>query len=338
MKIGPFDSSRQVLIVAEIGNNHEGSFTAAEDMVGRAAEAGAQVVKFQTFKTELFVSPIQAERFQRMKRFELSQDQFAKLAVQARQAGLAFMSTPLDMDSADFLAGIVDAIKIASGDNTFYPLIERAAGSGKPIVLSTGLADVPQIDFAYALIRRIWAAARRDPGLALLHCVAAYPVPAHHANVAAVRALAQRYSCAVGYSDHTLGTQACGLAVAAGARIIEKHFTLNNNYSDFRDHQLSADPPTFKRLVEEIRQIEAMMGTGEKVLQMEETEAVASIRRSIATARDVKSGQMIRPDDIVWLRPGDGIPPGEEQRVLGRRAAADLPAGTILKTEHVRAI
>jgi N,N'-diacetyllegionaminate synthase len=336
MKIGPHDSDRKVLVIAEIGNNHEGSYSAAEEMVGRAAEAGAHVVKFQTFRTELFVSPVQAERFERMKRFELSPEQFAKLAAQARAAGLGFVSSALDLDSVRVLDGIVDALKIASGDNTFYPLIEAMAATGKPIVLSTGLAELSQIDFAKSLIERSWRDAGIKQSLALLHCVTAYPVPPAHANLAAVRTLARRYDCTVGYSDHTLGTEACVLAVAAGARIIEKHFTLDNNYSDFRDHQLSADPTALKHMIEAIAAAEILLGSGEKVLQPEETASVVSIRRSIAAVRDLKAGHVLGPDDIAWLRPGDGIPPGEERRVLGRKLAADVSAGTILKTDHVR--
>jgi sialic acid synthase SpsE len=335
MKIGPYDSDQQVLVIAEVGNNHEGSFGAAEELVGRAAEAGAQAIKFQTFRTELFVSPVQAERFQRMKRFELSEKQFTQLAHQARRAGLAFISTPLDLPSADFLDGIVDAFKIASGDNTFYPLIETIAAKGKPVILSTGLADMRQIDFARTLIERIWRDRGLEPALAMLHCVTAYPVPPEHANLAAIATLARRFNCTIGYSDHTIGMRACVLAVAAGARIVEKHFTLANDYSDFRDHQLSADLPTLKRMIQEIREVEAMMGSGEKVPQPEEIESTIAIRRSIGAARALKAGAVIGPDDITWLRPGDGIQPGEERRVLGRRLAADLAAGAVIKPEHL---
>lgn len=335
MKIGPFDSDRRVLIIAEVGNNHEGSFAAAQDLVGRAAEAGAQAVKFQTFRTELFVSPVQAERFQRMKGFELSEDQFTRLSQQARRAGLAFISTPLDLPSADFLDGIVDAFKIASGDNTFYPLIETIAAKGKPTLLSTGLADMAQIDHARALIQRIWRDRGATASLALLHCVTAYPVPPAHANLAAIRTLAHAFDDTIGYSDHTIGTQACVLAVAAGARIVEKHFTLANDYSAFRDHQLSADPPALARMIREIREVEAMMGSGEKVPQPEEVESMTAIRRSIGTARALAAGTVIGPDDITWLRPGDGIPPGDERRVLGRRLAADLAPGALIRPEHL---
>ncbi|MBM3602064.1 MAG: hypothetical protein FJX35_28050, partial [Alphaproteobacteria bacterium] len=210
------------------------------------------------------------------------------------------------------------------------------AGTGKPIIMSTGLADLSQIDFAKSLIERVWRDAAIKQSLALLHCVTAYPVPAAHANLAAVRTLARRYDCTVGYSDHTLGTEACVLAVAAGARIIEKHFTLDNNFSDFRDHQLSADPKALKRMIEAIAEVEVLLGSGEKVLQPEETASVISIRRSIAAARDLSTGHVLGPGDIVWLRPGDGIPPGEERRVLGRRLATDVAAGTILRADHVR--
>jgi sialic acid synthase SpsE len=271
-----------------------------------------------------------------MKRFELSQSQFSRLANEAAAAGLAFVSTPLDIPSAHFLDGIVDAFKIASGDNTFYPLIETIAKTGKSIILSTGLADLVQIEFAKSMIERIWREAKQSPDLALLHCVTAYPVQTAQANLAAVRTLSRAFDCTVGYSDHTLGIRASVLAVAAGARIIEKHFTLDNNYSDFRDHQLSADPKAFKQMVQEIREVETLLGSGEKVPQPDEMASSQAIRRSIAVARTVKAGEVLGPNDLHWLRPGDGIAPGDERHVLGRRAAVDLAAGTILKPEHVR--
>ena len=157
MIIGDFDTDRSVLVVAEIGNNHEGSYALAEEMIGRAAEAGADAVKFQTFRTEHYVSPRDDARFARLKTFELTEDEFSKLAAVAREAGLVFLSTPFDLASARFLNSLVPAFKIASGDNTFDPLLETVAGTGKPILLSTGLADASRIGYARALIRRVWA-------------------------------------------------------------------------------------------------------------------------------------------------------------------------------------
>jgi len=331
MRIGQFDTDQDVLIIAEIGNNHEGNPEVAEELVHRAAEAGVQAVKFQTFRTELFVAPSQAERFARMKRFELSQETFAHLARVARDKGLLFISTPLDCESAAFLDGIVDALKVASGDNTFYPLIEQVAATDKPLIVSGGLADLEELAYTKALVDKVRHGRGQPSDLALLHCVSAYPVAPEQANLAAVRTLAARFpDCTVGYSDHTLGLKAAVLAVAAGARIIEKHFTLDRNFSDFRDHQLSADPAMLRQLVEEVREAAVLMGSGAKVAQPDEAAALTAIRRSIAAKRDLKAGAVVGPDAIVWIRPGDGIPPGQEARVLGRRLKADVAAGTLL--------
>lgn len=333
MKIEQIDLDREVLIVAEIGNNHEGSVKAAEEMIWRAAEAGAQAVKFQTFKTEAFVSRSDGVRFQRLKAFELSEDDFAALADCARQAKLLFLSTPLDLRSAAFLDGQVDAFKIASGDNNFYPLIDQIARTGKPVVLSTGLADMDQVAYIVARIRRLWLEQAVDPGLAVLHCVASYPVPPEQANIAAVAALKERLDCTIGYSDHTVGIDAALVAVALGARVVEKHFTLDKNFSDFRDHQLSADPAELAELVRQTRAVETLLGDGAKRLMGCEKEAEPLIRRSIAAGRDLEPGAVLSLGDLIWIRPGHGLAPGREAEVLGRSLARPVRQGELIQPE-----
>jgi N,N'-diacetyllegionaminate synthase len=331
MRIGNVDSDEKVIVIAEIGNNHEGSFDVAREMVDRAAEAGVDAVKFQTFKTETFVAPSQAERFERMKGFELSQDQFANLAERARGAGIKFISTPLDMPSAVFLNGVVDALKIASGDNTFYPLIDFVAGTDKPVIVSTGFADEPAIAMAAATVEKIRAGRVNGPEMALLHCVSAYPVAPEDANLGAVRCLDKRFGeiATIGYSDHTLGTQAATLSIAAGARIIEKHFTLDRNYSDFRDHQLSADPAMMADLVKAIREAEVLMGAGDLAPRQIERDSETPVRRSIAAAHELQAGAVVGPNDIIWIRPGEGYAPGREMEVLGRTLGKSVSAGDL---------
>ena len=331
MRIGNLDSGDQVIVIAEIGNNHEGSFDVAREMVDRAAEAGVDAVKFQTFKTETFVAPSQVERFERMKGFELTQDQFGQLSERARAAGIKFISTPLDMPSAVFLDGVVDALKVASGDNTFYPLIEFVAGTDKPVIISTGFADEPEIALAAASVEKIRARRLNGPEMALLHCVSAYPVEPGDANLGAVHRLAKRFGeiATIGYSDHTLGTQAATLSIAAGARIIEKHFTLDRNYSDFRDHQLSADPAMMAELVKAIRQAEVLMGPGDLAPRQVERDSETPVRRSIAAARGLEAGTTVGPDDIMCIRPGEGFAPGRESAVLGRKLVKSVGPGEL---------
>jgi len=331
MRIGNLDSAEQVIVIAEIGNNHEGSFEVAQEMVDRAAEAGADAVKFQTFKTATFVAPTQTERYERMLGFELTQDQFAKLAERARGHGIKFISTPLDMPSAVFLNEVVDALKVASGDNTFYPLIEFVAGTDKPVIVSTGFANEAEIALAAATVEKIRGDRPGGPDMALLHCVSAYPVEPADANLGAVHRLASRFGdlATIGYSDHTLGTQAATLAIGAGARIIEKHFTLDRNYSDFRDHQLSADPAMMADLVKAIREAEVLMGEGSLDPRQVERDSETPVRRSIAAARDLAAGDIVGPDDIMWIRPGEGFAPGSEMSVLGRKLNRPVTTGDL---------
>ena len=327
MKIGAFDLDRDVLVVAEIGNNHEGNYGLAEDLIGKAAEAGAGAVKFQTYRTEHYISARDAERFARLKGFELTYDQFERLSRRARDAGLLFLSTPFDVESARFLGGIADGLKIASADNTFYPLLETVARTGKPIIISTGLASPEELRKAAELVEGTWHSLGIDQDLALLHCIAAYPAPTEQANLAAIQTLRESFQRTVGYSDHTIGIEAAALAVALGARIVEKHFTVDNNYSDFRDHQLSADPPTLKRLIERVREAEAMLGSGAIGVQECERAGAKAMRRSIAAARDLDAGTVLGADDLTWVRPGGKLPPGREELVVGRRLARRIAHG-----------
>jgi sialic acid synthase SpsE len=336
MKFGQFDLDREVLVVAEIGNNHEGNFAVAQQMLARAAEAGAGAVKFQTFIADLFVSAADPERLARLRGFQLSFDQFTQLAAQARDLGVLFFSTPLDLESAKFLNGIQPLFKIASGDNNFFPLIDLVAGFGKPLIVSTGFADLPLLERVHADVRRAWSGRATDPGLAFMHCVSCYPVAVEQANLAAIGTLRARFAdCTIGYSDHTIGVKAAAYAVAAGARIIEKHFTLDKNYSSFRDHQLSADPADLRRLVESVREVNAMMGNGQREPQPCEVASVAAVRRSVAAARDIPAGAKLGADDFLWLRPGSGYPPGDERKLAGRVTARAIARGTLLRPEDL---
>lgn len=327
LSIGPWRADQRVLVIAEIGQNHEGSHARAEEMVVRAAEAGADAVKFQTFTTERFISPRDEDRFERMKRYELTHEEFSLLAKAAENAGVLFLSTPFDLPSVEFLDGIVSAFKVASCDTTFFPLLDAVGRTGKPVILSTGASELSEVEQAVAVLRQAFHEEGKPENLAVLHCVSSYPTPIEQANVAVVRTLRQRLGCTVGFSDHTLGLDAAVLAVAAGARVIEKHFTLDKELSEFRDHKLSVDPEELPELVAAIRRAEAILGDGEKRIMECERDAVPAIRRSIAANRDLPEGWVVTADDIVWLRPGDGLSPGSEALVFGRRLRAPVRAG-----------
>jgi sialic acid synthase SpsE len=332
MRINDFDTDKNVFVIAEIGNNHEGDFTLAQEMIGRAAEAGVDAVKFQTFIPEFFISRADVERIDRLRGFQLSFSQFEALARQADTAGVTFFSTPLDLESAHFLNTLQPLFKIASGDNTFLPLIETVASFGKPTLISTGLADLALLD----RLRGLWKQQAGMTDLAFLHCVASYPVPSEQANLGAIHTLKKRYpELTIGYSDHTLGIEAATYAVAAGARIIEKHFTLDKQHSDFRDHQLSADPTEMAVLVDAIRHVDAMVGSGEKTAQPCEAALQVAARRSIAVKQDLQANHELVCQDLCWVRPGSGIAVGQEKDVLGRRTKRVMQQGELIQPEDL---
>ena len=335
MRIGDFDLEKKVLVVAEIGNNHEGNFAIAKELVRKAAECGVDAVKFQTFKTEHYVSSSDAARFARLKSFELSYSQFEELSRLARSLGLLFMSTPFDLTSADFLDTIVDAFKIASGDNNYYPLIAQVVRTGRPVIISSGASDFQQVARTVEFVMRQPAEDGVAGRFAILHCVSGYPTPLDQANLRAIQVLADHFDYTVGYSDHTIGVMAALLAVALGARIIEKHFTLDKNFSDFRDHQLSADPAEMRELVRQVRVSSSMLGERNKVIQPCEEAVASAIRRSIVAGADLPAGHRITWSDLTWIRPASGLAPGEEQILVNRVLKRNVRFGEQLRASDV---
>jgi N,N'-diacetyllegionaminate synthase len=319
MKIADFDLDRKVLVVAEIGNNHEGNYELAERLIGLAAKAGADAVKFQTIVPGKLVAPEQKERLQQLDRFRFSDEQVWGLKKAADREGVIFLSTPFSIDAVAMLNDLVPAFKISSGDNDFLPLIAAVAHTGKPILLSTGMAGMEDIERTVAFIRDEWRTARVDDGqLAVLHCVVSYPTPPEEANLLAIQEL-QSLGVTAGYSDHTLGIDAAVLSVALGARIVEKHFTIDKCYSEFRDHQLSADPEDMKELVRRVREATVLLGDGKKRVRECEKENVERVRRSIVTNCPLNPGDVIGFHHLNWVRMGRGLPPGNEDALIGKR-------------------
>ena len=335
MKIKNKDTNDNVFIIAEIGNNHEGDFYLAKEMIYLAAEAGVDAVKFQTFKTESFVSSLDHKRFKQLKSFELSYKEFNELSIIARKIGLIFISTPLDIDSARFLSNIVDIIKISSGDNNFIQLLKIVSRLDKPIILSTGLMNIKQIKESVNIIHNSSKKKKRIDELAILHCVTSYPVEPKHANLRAIQTLSKAFDHTIGYSDHTKGINAAVSAVSLGARIIEKHFTFDKNFSSFRDHQLSADLPEMTKMVSTIREIEQMLGTGKKILQKSEEDIIKVVRRSIVAKKDLLKGDIIRHEDITFLRPGDGLSPYQEVQIIGKKLKKNIDMGTKILLKNI---
>jgi N-acetylneuraminate synthase/N,N'-diacetyllegionaminate synthase len=333
-RIGDVDLDREILVIAEIGNNHEGDPKLAAEMVTLAAEAGAHAVKFQSIDPPKLVSPQQKDRIAQLERFRLAPDDVLSLAALASSKGLIFLSTPFHLGAVDELDPLVPAFKVASGDNEFLPLLEKIAITGKPVLMSCGLADLSTIEASQEAIRRVWRANRLNSFLVLLHCVSSYPTPPDEANLRAISALATMADV-VGYSDHTLGIEAAVAAAALGARVIEKHFTIDKNHSDFRDHKLSADPDELKLLCDRVAVVNRMLGNGEKRKMACEAPLVSAAKRSVAAARDLPQGTILSAADITWLRPGGGIPPGGECALIGLPLRRAVQAGDILRPEDL---
>ena len=334
MKIASFDTEQRVLIIAEVGNNHEGNFDLACDMLRAAAKAGADAVKFQTIVPERLVGSDQTERLAQLGRFALSQDQFQALARMAKAEGILFLSTPFDPDSARFLEPLVPAFKIASGDNDYLELLSVAAVSGKPLLLSTGMSDLDTVKGAMEHIESVWRKNGIRGDLALLHCVSSYPTAPEDANLLAITELAKQ-GVTVGYSDHTLGIEAAVPAVALGARVLEKHFTLDHDQSEFHDHKLSADPEEFAEMVRRVRLTEKLLGKADKTVLACEKPVQAAARRSIAAARYLEKGHVLALDDLDWLRPGGGLKPGQEHLLVGKRLKRNQASGGMILPEDV---
>jgi N,N'-diacetyllegionaminate synthase len=299
-----------VWIVAEVGNNHEGSVDSALRMIDAAQEAGADAVKFQTFKTESFVAvdATPSERVERLRKFELSQASFSRLFDHARSVGIECFSTPLDPQSAAFLAGCASRLKLASGDNDCRDFVELLASFRLPLIVSTGMLDLEGVRRLVNWVKAVWSAQAFSGNLSILHCVSAYPAPADQLNLNVIRQLEHEFSdCVVGYSDHCMGIEASVAAVAVGARVIEKHFTLSKTTSDFRDHQLSADPAEFKEMVRRIRELEAILGSPKKRVQPAELPVLEAARRSLAASRDLAVGERMDKGSRMWLRPSSGV-------------------------------
>lgn len=288
-------------IIAEGGLNHNGDVDIGKELIKEAKKCGADAIKFQSYHTEEFISK-KSEYYELFKNLELSEEEFHELEKYAEKIGIIFISTPLDLKYVDILNKMdVSAFKVASGDLTFYPLLEEIAKTKKPIILSTGMSNVGEIWNAINVLEN-----NGCNDIILLHCISAYPTPYEEVNLNAIKTLKNIFNTPVGYSDHTLGIIATVASVALGANVIEKHFTLDKNMEG-PDHALSADPEEFKKMVDEIRLIEKMLGTGEKMPTPSEKGIISEARRSIVANRDIKKDEYLTLNNITFKRPAKGI-------------------------------
>ena len=330
-----FDRLDKTWIVAEIGVNHEGDVEIAKDLVRRAAAAGADAVKFQTYAAERYVSTVQPERLSAVRGRELSQDAFRELAQLAKSCGVIFFSTPLSLEDADFLDEIAPIFKIASGELTWLDLIRHVARKGKPVVISTGLATRDEIQAAVDAVLSIRPGAASNGEIMLMHCVSAYPTPAAEANLRNICWLKDEFGLPTGYSDHTLGVKACELAVALGAVAIEKHFTYRKENQAFRDHALSADPEDLRGLVAAVRRAEVYLGRYARERRPSELQNLELGRRSVAARVDIPAGKPVEAQWLTCLRPLWGIPAEKIATVIGKPLTRPMKAGDLIRQEDL---
>lgn len=331
-------SSHPCFIIAEAGVNHNGDLRLAMDLIDIAADAGADAVKFQTFIADRLVTrdapkaAYQAEttgdgesQYEMLRRLELSAQDHRALIERCRERGILFLSTPFDEQAADLLDSLgVGAFKTPSGELTNLPYLRHIAAKGKPMIVSTGMATLGEVEEAVDAISQ-----NGCHQVALLHCVSSYPADPAAINLRAMATLKQAFSVPVGYSDHTSGLEIAFASVALGAAVIEKHFTIDRGMPG-PDHRASLEPDELAGLVRGIRAVELALGNGRKYPTISEADTAQVARKSLVLARDISSGEAIAKDDIVIMRPGTGIAPKYREQVIGRSARYAMTAGTVL--------
>jgi N,N'-diacetyllegionaminate synthase len=332
-------SKDRVFIIAEAGVNHNGDLSLARRLIDVAAEAGADAVKFQLFKADSLatksagLAAYQAQQVsdggqhEMLRRLELSREAHAELMDYARSKGIIFLSSPFDVDGIGFLAKLgLPLLKVPSGEIINLPYLRELARTGLPVILSTGMANMNEIG---AAIEALEAAGLARARLTVLHCTTEYPTPLEEVNLQAMLTIRDKFNVRVGYSDHTPGVEVSILAVAMGAQVIEKHFTLDQTMEG-PDHQASLSPQELHALVAGVRRAELIRGDGVKTPTPSEARNIPIVRKSIVTARPIRKGELLTADSLTTKRPGTGVSPMRWDQMVGRPAKRDYLADELL--------
>ena len=323
---------KRCTLIAEAGVNHNGSLELAKKLADEAKRAGADIVKYQTFRAEKLTSVqgkmaeyqksntgYEESQLEMLKKLELSYDNFVELQEYCREIGIIFLSTPFDLESISFLNGLsLPFWKVPSGEVTNYPYLRAIGQTQKPVVLSTGMCRLSEIREAMKVLTCFGC-----PEISLLHCTTEYPAPKSEVNLRAMETLRQEFQVPVGYSDHTQGIEIPIAAVAMGAEMIEKHFTLDKGMEG-PDHKASLNPEEWREMVSAIRNVEAALGKRIKIPCEAEEKNKVIARKSIVAARDIVQGEVFTEDNLTAKRPGNGISPMEWENVLGTKAVRDF--------------
>lgn len=326
------NSEKKVFIIAEAGDNHNGDYNLALQLVDKAVEAGADCVKFQTFIAENVISKFaqkaeyqkettgeEESQYEMVKKLELPFEQFRSIKKYCEEKNILFLSTPFDLDSIDFLEEIqIPFWKIPSGEITNLPYLEKIARTGKDVIMSTGMSNMEEIEMALSVLKKNGAGK-----ITLLHCNTEYPTPFGDVNLRAMQAMEETFRVPVGYSDHTIGIEVPIAAVAMGASVIEKHFTLDKNMEG-PDHKASLEPGELKQMVRSIRNIEQAMGSSEKQPSPSEKKNISIARKSIVAKRGIRQGEKLTEENLYIKRPGDGISPMRWYEIIGTTAVKDF--------------
>lgn len=329
----------KIFIIAEAGVNHNGSIETAKKLVDAAAEAGADAVKFQTFKAEKLVcrnaekaeyqmkTTSQTEsQFEMLKKLELTVDMHKQLILYCREKGILFLSTPFDMDSVRFLVQCgLELIKIPSGEITNYPYLREVGRTGKKVILSSGMSTLKEVQEAIKVLREYG-----NSEVVVLHCNTEYPTPYADVNLRAMLTLKKELAIEVGYSDHTKGIEIPIAAAALGASVIEKHFTLDKNMEG-PDHKASLEPDELKAMVKAIRNIEIALGDGDKKPSKSEAKNIAIVRKSIVANCDIQAGEVFTEKNLTVKRPGTGINPMYWEQVIGKKASRNFERDELIE-------
>lgn len=330
-----------VFIIAEVGVNHNGKLVLAKKMIDEAKKAGADAVKFQTFKAEDLVTVrTPTAKYQKknmgknesqmtmLKRLELSNKDFKVLKQYCDKKNILFLSTPHTLESVGFLQSLMPMFKIASGDLTNIPLLRKIAKLKKPMIVSTGMATMQEIKEAISAIKSF------HNKIILLHCTSNYPTPFGEVNLRAMETMKKTFKLPIGYSDHTQGVEIALAAASLGAEVIEKHFTLDRNLPG-PDHVSSLEPKELQQMVDQIRNIEKSLGDGVKKPTKSEKKVKDIIRKSIVANRDIKKGEKITKEMLIIKRPGIGIEPKSLKKVIGKRVRISIKKDELISWEKI---
>lgn len=329
------------IIIAEAGVNHNGSYERAQRMIDTAHQCGVDYIKFQTFKANKIANRFavqaayqrknlkeESSQVEMLKKLELSDNDFYSLKDYCDEIGTKFMSTPFDLESIDFLSKLdMDYMKVPSGEITNLPYLRKIASKGIPVIMSTGMCRLGEIEDALDVL---YKGGMSTNDITLLHCNTEYPTPMVDVNLRAMETLRSAFGTKVGYSDHTQGIEVPIAAVAMGATVIEKHFTLDKTLPG-PDHVASLDPVELKAMVDAIRNIEFAIGMSEKRVSSSECKNIAIARKSIVAAKDIKFGEIFTEYNLTVKRPGNGISPMQWDSIIGKMAIRDFAADELIE-------